>query len=249
MPSYIEIDQNLNFPSSSGAGKVIFGVNTSGQATITNNAGVTTVIGSGGNTPPTPTTNDFINVESYNRWIYGLDAWSAGSKWDTIASEVDQSDYLRFVLIGGQVNGQSIHRTYVSVSVDYTNLTYRDDGFGSFPVNYVDFINDIFVSHSIYTRITGSTVNTQNQSIGLTGSYCAVDNFDFIFFETGQLDGVEMQRIFYTISTQNGTGLCDSFGGSNNADTVQQYHINLTAAITNMNASLKTWYQPQMPGV
>lgn len=40
MPSYIELDQNTLFPSSSGAGKVIFGINNIGQAVTVNNAGV-----------------------------------------------------------------------------------------------------------------------------------------------------------------------------------------------------------------
>jgi hypothetical protein len=48
MPSYIELDKQALFPSASNAGKVIFGVDTSGQATLTNSAGQTTPVGGGG---------------------------------------------------------------------------------------------------------------------------------------------------------------------------------------------------------
>jgi uncharacterized delta-60 repeat protein len=47
MYSYIEIDENLSFPSSSNVGKMVFGVNDAKQATLTNESGVTTIIGGG----------------------------------------------------------------------------------------------------------------------------------------------------------------------------------------------------------
>jgi hypothetical protein len=50
MPSYIELDKQGSFPPSSNIGKLIFGVNTSGDATLTNVNGVTSVIGGGGGT-------------------------------------------------------------------------------------------------------------------------------------------------------------------------------------------------------
>jgi hypothetical protein len=221
MPSYIEIDQNVTFPSSSGAGKVILGVNANKEATITDNTGATTVIGSGGGGSVTPSAADFINVQSYNRWVYGTDAWSGGSKWDTIASEADQSDYLTFTFIGGTANGRPIQKdqTGQSITVDYTNLTYRDDGFGLFPVNYVDFINGIFQSQSLYTRLTGSTdnINYANDplisgSIGFTGSYCVIDDFSFAFLEKGQIDGSNINIVLYSIKSIEGLNIADTLG-------------------------------------
>ena len=47
MPSYIELDKQASFPSSSNAGNVILGVNTLGQVTLTNNDGQTTPISGG----------------------------------------------------------------------------------------------------------------------------------------------------------------------------------------------------------
>ena len=47
MPSYIELDKQLSFPASSNVGKLILGVNSSEKATLTDSAGVTTVIGGG----------------------------------------------------------------------------------------------------------------------------------------------------------------------------------------------------------
>ena len=45
MPSYIELNKQSTFPSSSNVGNLIFGVNTSGQATFTDSSGNTTTIG------------------------------------------------------------------------------------------------------------------------------------------------------------------------------------------------------------
>lgn len=48
MPSYIELDKQALFPSSSNVGKLILGVSSSGQATLTDSDGITTPIGGGG---------------------------------------------------------------------------------------------------------------------------------------------------------------------------------------------------------
>jgi hypothetical protein len=47
MPSYIELDKQSTFPSSSDVGKLIFGVNTSNEATLTDSNGTTYNFGSG----------------------------------------------------------------------------------------------------------------------------------------------------------------------------------------------------------
>lgn len=47
MPSYIELDKQSSFPSSGDAGKMIFGVNTSNQATLTDSNGTTYNFGTG----------------------------------------------------------------------------------------------------------------------------------------------------------------------------------------------------------
>jgi hypothetical protein len=257
MPSYIEIDQNVTFPSSSGAGKVIFGVNANKEATITDNTGATTVIGSGGGGSVTPSASDFINVQSYNKWVYGLDAWSGGSKWDTIASEVDQSDYLTFKFVGGTANGRPIPKdqTGQSITVDYTNLTYRDDGFGLFPVNYVDFINGVFASQSLYTRITGSTDVKIYQSdpitsgsAGFTGSYCVVDDFSFFFIEKGQIDGSNIEVLLYTVKSMDGVNIADNLmnlsANTYNSRSIYGYWYLL---LYNINNPYKPWYQIPAP--
>lgn len=48
MPSYIELDKQGSFPPSSNSGKVIFGVDNSGNVTITDVSGTTNPIGGGG---------------------------------------------------------------------------------------------------------------------------------------------------------------------------------------------------------
>ena len=44
MPSYIELDQNTTFPSASGAGKVVFGINVLGSAVVVDSNGNTLVL-------------------------------------------------------------------------------------------------------------------------------------------------------------------------------------------------------------
>jgi hypothetical protein len=247
MPSYIEIDKEASFPTASNVGKVVFGVNTSGNAVLVNNTGNITVIGSGGGGSVTPAASDYINVQSYNRWVYGLDAWSGGSKWDTIASEADQSDYLTFTFIGGTANGRPISRaiTGQSATVDYTNLTYRDDGFGLFPVNYVDFINAIFQSQSLYTRITGSTTLAYNSAIGFTGSFCLTDDFLFIFSEEGQVDGVPVNDILYSIQGNFGFNICDNFSVNGSLQNTSDYRVIIENLLS--NSAPKSWFQIPAP--
>jgi len=48
MPSYIELDKQGSFPPSSDISKLIFGVNTNNNATLTDVNGQTTIIGGGG---------------------------------------------------------------------------------------------------------------------------------------------------------------------------------------------------------
>jgi hypothetical protein len=73
MASYIELNKQSSFPTSSGAGKVIFGVNSSGNITLTNSSGLTTPIGASGGSGiliPTPipysTSNSINTVHTYN---------------------------------------------------------------------------------------------------------------------------------------------------------------------------------------
>lgn len=58
MPSYIELDKQSTFPSSSDAGKLIFGVNTSNEATLTDSNGTTYNFGTG-------STNN-LNYQTYD---------------------------------------------------------------------------------------------------------------------------------------------------------------------------------------
>jgi hypothetical protein len=44
MPSYIELDQNATFPSASGAGKVVFGINVLGAAVVVDDNGNTLIL-------------------------------------------------------------------------------------------------------------------------------------------------------------------------------------------------------------
>lgn len=58
MPSYIELDKQSTFPSSSDVSKLIFGVNTSNEATLTDSNGTTYNFGTG-------STNN-LNYQTYD---------------------------------------------------------------------------------------------------------------------------------------------------------------------------------------
>lgn len=202
---------------------------------------------------PKPGPADYLTVYSYGRYIYGLDNWSAGSKWATIAAEVDPTDYLNLKLVGGIVNGVPINREYQEVTVNHTNLVFRDDGYGLFPVNYVDFINGILEQYGIYTRIKGTT-NNPNPSPSATGqpgfiaNYCVIDDFTLVFVETGQLDGgPTINSLFYTLQADYGLGLRDVFWGIGSPITINGYNSSLHYLMnTNIPQAMK-WYQSTIP--
>ena len=85
MPSYIELDKQALFPSSSNAGKVIFGVDNSGQATITDSAGQTIPVGGGGsiNTGSFATTGS--NTFTGNQTISGSIDFGGGSQIQSVS--------------------------------------------------------------------------------------------------------------------------------------------------------------------
>lgn len=224
MPSYIELDKQGNFPSSSNAGKVIFGVNASGEATITDNVGNTTIINTGGSTP-TPCANDFIQLVSYSNWVQGNNTFGTGGdvdKFTALAQDNDPGDYLQLKLVSGQVNGINLS-TCPSYSINLTaaDITYRDDGFGTYPANYVDFLNGVFASHSLYTRLTGSN-NNFNKPNNLVADYCKVDNFFFTFEETGQLSPSSLTSpIYFSIKSEGGAVIRDVFNSSEIDSVIQ----------------------------
>jgi hypothetical protein len=209
MPSYIELDKQASFPPSSNIGKLIFGVNTSGDATLTNVNGVTSVIGGGGgntcNQSPCP--NDYILLNSYGAWIYGESlAPLFERKFEIIANEYDTSDYLTLEFVGGRVNNCNISKCeYSSITVNYTNLIYRDDGYGLTVVNYVDYINAIFSGQGLYTTISGTS------SPSFRSNFCVLDDFTLTFKDYGQLNGIPLNQKYFTITGRYGLNIGDSF--------------------------------------
>lgn len=227
MPSYIELNKSAAFPASSATNKVIFGINDVGQAVVVNSAGVQLPLsqsnfvsasyavtasyalngGGGGNTPPTPCANDFVGIHSYNNWIQGNDVFgSAGDvdKFTGLAEDNDPGDYLTLELVAGTVNGINISMCpSYSITLTSADITYRDDGYGTYATNYIDFINGVFASHSLYTNFTGSK-NYWNAN-NLIATYCKVDNFNFTFRETGSLTPVNITAPFY-YTFQSGYG-------------------------------------------
>lgn len=237
MPSYIELNKSAAFPNASSANKVIFGINDVGQAVVVNSAGVQLPLsqsnfasasyavtasyalngggGGGGNTPPIPCDDDFAQVHSYSNWIQGNNAFGTSGTVDkltALAENNDPGDYLTLELVAGQVNGINISMCpSYSITLTSGDINYRDDGYGTYATNYVDFINGVFASHSLYTTFTGSYLYFSYPN-NLVSNYCKVDNFVFIFKETGQLTPNNIASpMYYAVESIYGAYIRDVF--------------------------------------
>ncbi len=167
---------------------------------------------------PAPCANDYVNIRSYSNWVQGMTVFGTGGdvdKFTALAQDNDPGDYLTLELTAGQVNGINIS-TCPSYSITLTaaDITYRDDGYGSFPTNYIDFINGVFASHSLYTTFSGSN-NYYDRPNNLVANYCKVDNFCFTFRETGQLtpSGISVP-MYYAFKSEGGAIVRDTFNNT-----------------------------------
>lgn len=157
----------------------------------------------------TPCAGDFVLKQSYNAWINGNVYSGPGedeNKFFTIGQDYDNSDYLNLELVAGQAHGLNISMcTISSVHVNYENLAVRDDGYGSWYVNYVDFINNIFNCLNLYTRLSAS----DNQYF--YANHCKLDDFILIFRENGQVyDKGTLPTVYYTLQSEWGYNLRDN---------------------------------------
>jgi uncharacterized delta-60 repeat protein len=66
MPSYIELDKQSSFAASSNVGKVVLGISTNEDVTITNSDGVTTIVGAGGSLPYLEYASKISNVDLFS---------------------------------------------------------------------------------------------------------------------------------------------------------------------------------------
>jgi len=132
-----------------------------------------------------PKTGDFILKQSYANWLYGKDLAidNSLSKWDAAQS----SNYnLEFALqfLGGTINNQIIPKSNfligIGTTVNASTIYFRDDGYGLQPANYVDFINNIFISYGL-----GSRIYAQNASERFVLNYATSEQFQFLFKEVG----------------------------------------------------------------
>ena len=204
MPSYIELDKQLTIPASSDVGKTILSVNTSNELTLTNNFGVTTRVADQFTTV-TPNEIDFQLFTSYGLWVNGKANYNVDNKWEILDNVDFETDYITLSLESVIINGVSYSKFPIqSVTVSAGTVTYRDDGYGVVPVNYIDFINDVFSSYGLYTRISGETGN-------MIANYCRTDNFILVFKEIGVLNDSVMQTVYYLLETKNGVVIQDSF--------------------------------------
>lgn len=185
---------------------------------------------------PTPAPEDFSLKTPPNTNIFGAPFCYVPAldtnyqKFDFLADYTPSSstDYLTFQFEGGWINNNGISYAFTgqNITVNQSNVYYRDDGYGSCAANYVDFVNTIFASHSLYTRVTGSN----NGTMLLKMNYCKTDNFIFIFRETGYITNINSNNnnletpMYYVIGVDNRyLRISDKYGGSIN-DAVSSFY-------------------------
>lgn len=169
---------------------------------------------------------------SYGTWVHGTSNFKnpsspteeTFSKWEILDNESQtrrNQDFLYFYLYGYTINGGSLQLADSNngVSVGLRNLsrtptyfrpTYRDDGFGLAPVNYVDYINSQLATYGLSTQITGSSITPGRNFIA---NYFESETFTFIFQETGQLFGNQIGGrpfTYYTLYSNQGN-IYDAF--------------------------------------
>ena len=172
---------------------------------------------------------DFYTYDNYQNWAMGLpSSWSQGDKWSTLAFN-GGPDYLQFQLMGGSANGAPIsHRTPFPIEiVNNSTLYYRDDGYGSCPANYTDYMNRVFKILVLNTTVIGSN----DGYLHFRFDYCRTDDFALVFKETGILDGSSANLTnpcFYSLGTLGGFGMIDSITSNGELDayrTLSSGHV------------------------
>jgi len=158
----------------------------------------------------TPCASDFVLKQSYAEWINGYYAFGPGAdenKFFTIGQEYDTSDYLNLELTGAMANGNPVSfcNGVSSIQVDHTNLAVRDDGYGIWYVNYVDFINDIFNHLTLHTRLSSG------DDAYFRTNYYRFDEFSLVFRETGQLNSSSISPYYFLLQSYNQYTLLDTF--------------------------------------
>jgi hypothetical protein len=149
---------------------------------------------------------DFIQLTNpYANWIMGTGT-AQGTKWDTMTTY--HTNYLDLTFMGGWANGAPISHTNIgqTIHVDYYNLYYRNDGYGVFAGNYVDFLNRIFSDLDLYTKAIGNSDNK------VYWNYCKTDDFRLIFEENGVITGYNIGLpLYYSVGSMGGYSMIDHF--------------------------------------
>jgi len=158
---------------------------------------------------------------SYATWAYGdvFNDRSTGtsiSKWEILDNQsrtMTNGDFLYFSLYGYIINGGSLQlisdpNNFIPVGSRVLSRTptyfppiYRDDGFGSTPVNYIDYINSQLATYGLSTQITGSSITPRRNFIA---NYFESETFTFIFKEEGQLFGNRIPNVYYILYSNQG---------------------------------------------
>lgn len=168
--------------------------------------------------------NDQSFISSYNNWFFG---GLNDGKFTALDNQAGA--YVTLTLVGGQINGTSISQyPSCSVTVNSGSVVYVDDGYGSFPENYVSFLNTVSSAYSLKTSFTGK--GNGGNSYNTLAYFDQTDNFTFIFKETTNLVG--FANPCYFALTSRYLNLVDAIG------------VDLNSIISNI-----TYYpNPWIPG-
>ena len=136
MPSYIELDKQSSFPPSSNVGKVIFGINSSGEVILKNSDGTTNNFG------PGSTNNLSINTYTMGEKV-SFTKTNYGSEVDVIIPgflEITRGDNSGIYNSALEGNYQSTSPSGTQWNSYFTdNLNYGWGNIGNFQSRSVDY--------------------------------------------------------------------------------------------------------------
>ena len=151
---------------------------------------------------------DTYDLESYLNWVNGSQTeFNGTNKWDNIANTAFPN-WINLKLVYANVYGNTIPDTLSGQQayVDSTNIYFIDYGYGLSEGNYTDFLNTIFTTYYLKTQLYST------DAYKWIASYNKLDEFYFIFEETGFIDdgtgGNLLFPCWYTIAS-NGPTMSD----------------------------------------
>ena len=197
MPSYIELDKQASFPASSNVGKLILGVSTSNEVTITNSEGTTSVVGGGGT--PLPYLEYISKISNVNSGLVKITSVLNNTLGINPVWVKTDEDYYQFKF-----------NSAIDVDKAISNVPRIDD-----VDNYSNILNKLSVTNNFGNGFNGTVSSIAVQSDGkilvggaFTGYSGTTANYIIRLFSDGSIDntfntGTGFNNLVFSIAIQS----------------------------------------------